>query len=275
MGAAKRRKAEIDKLKALPPEEQARLRQLRHDQKLVGQGMGFNDPEQDQIAAMARLLVAEFEKAKNQKSIDPVVDFLYSRVEETVSGVEGELSKLNVAELACKKGCSHCCHIWVSVFAPEVLFVAKILKHRDQASIERVMAANTFTRNYNFHDRYYHPHPCPLLEDNVCSIYEHSPRACRLAASFDAAKCERSYINGTKENIPTSKFHMNTRYSYDLAFSMALKNLGFSSAMYEFNSALARALELEDAEARWLAGEDIFSNVICDPVDIFSTKGHL
>jgi hypothetical protein len=39
---------------------------------------------------------------------------------------------------------------------------------------------------------------------------------------------------------------------------------------YEFNGALARALATYQAEQRWLAGEDIFAGVHCDPEGAFS-----
>ena len=39
---------------------------------------------------------------------------------------------------------------------------------------------------------------------------------------------------------------------------------------YEFNAALTRALDTDNAEQRWLAGEDIFAGINPDPADVFA-----
>ena len=49
-----------------------------------------------------------------------------------------------------------------------------------------------------------------------------------------------------------------------------LKKSGFSYHAYEFNSALIRALDTKNAQKAWLSGDDIFSNVQKETVDIFS-----
>src|SRR5947209_4843826 len=117
MGEAKRRKAEIDKLKLLGP---------RIDPT-------SSDPEP--TAVLARHLHSLFEAAKISGNLDPAVSFIYSKVDATIHSF-GQLP------IACKKGCSHCCYIWVSATAPELLFTAKIVKNKSDHVIERIRAAN-------------------------------------------------------------------------------------------------------------------------------------
>jgi hypothetical protein len=38
---------------------------------------------------------------------------------------------------------------------------------------------------------------------------------------------------------------------------------------YEFNAALLRAMEMDQAEQRWLSGEDIFADIHRDPANTF------
>jgi Fe-S-cluster containining protein len=245
MGEAKRRKAEIEALKQLGPPID----------------VTSGDPER--TAVMARNLHAMLETAKQEGNVDPPVRFICEKLDTTINAF-GKLP------IACKKGCSHCCYIWVSATAPELLSIAKIIRARGDNLVAKVRAAHQATKQFDFDNRSNHPHPCPLLEGDVCSIYETRPKACRLAASADADICARSYHNVTNEDIPTPALYLMARSGYAIAFAVALKRAGLPYAAYEFNAGLVRALDLADPEARWLAGEDIFSDVTQDPADIFA-----
>lgn len=244
MGQAKRRKVEIEFLKQLGPHVDP----------------ASTNPEP--TAEMARQLHALFEAARQDANIDPPVKFLYTKLGQTIQNF-GQLP------IACKKGCSHCCYIWVSATAPELLFIAKIIRSRGHEAIERVRSAHQKTAAFDFDTRGDHPTPCPLLDRDVCSIYESRPRSCRLAASADAEICARSYHGVTNEDIPTPALHLMGRTTYAIASAVALRQSNLPYHAYEFNSGLARALEVQDAEKLWLAGTDIFSDVMRDPSNIF------
>lgn len=175
--------------------------------------------------------------------------------------------------VACGKGCSHCCYVWVSVSAPEVLFIAKRLRRRPdaQAIRDKVVAAHLSTKDFGFEVRDEHPSPCPLLVNNLCSIYDIRPKACRLAPSGDAEVCARSYHNLSHEDIPMPMMHLMSRSYYGIALAAALKHSNLPHVSLEFNGALSRAFEIADAEARWLNGENIFDGVLCDPNDLLAT----
>lgn len=246
MGQAKSRKAEIDALKRLGPRIDVTSR----------------DPESTAVV-FARNLYSMLEAAKEEGDVDPPIQFILDKLDATIRAF-GRLP------IACKKGCSHCCYIWVSATAPELLSVAKIIKARGTEAIAKVRTAHEATKQFDFDSRANHPHPCPMLEDNVCSIYDSRPKACRLAASADAEICRRSYHNITNEDIPTPALHLAARSVYAIAFAVALKRSNLPYDAYEFNAGLICALDEPDAEKRWLAGEDIFSNVMRDPADIFA-----
>lgn len=240
----------------------ARRRQAREDEKLLAGGIDAETRNPEPTAAMARTLCAMFERAKQEKDIDPPVSFLYATANAT-------LRRLKDIPVACKKGCSHCCHIRVSASAPEILFTAKIIRQRGAGLAARVEAAHLHTKDYDIQARARHPHPCPLLENDACSIYELRPLTCRFAASADAAICARSYRNLSGENIPTPLLNLRGSNAYAVAVAAALKRAGLPYHAYELNAGLARALANDNAEAAWLAGEDIFSDVARDP-DVFS-----
>jgi Fe-S-cluster containining protein len=244
-----------------------RRRQSKEDEKLLVGGINPERPsDPEPTAAMARRLGALFEGAKRDGSIDQPIRFLHSKVDASLGGLKD-------MPIACGKGCSHCCHIWVSVTAPEALFIAKALRRRSDAAavIERVKAAHLYTKDFPFEVRDRYPHACPLLVDDLCSVYEIRPTACRLAASADAAICERSYLQLANENIPTPVEHIVARSYYAIALAVALKHSQLPYEAFELNGALNRALEREDAERAWLVGEDVFAGLLRDPTDPFSS----
>lgn len=241
MGDAKRRKAEIERLKSLSPEESARWRKSKEDEALIARGVDPTIRRPHQTAALTRLLFAKVEEAKRQKSVDGPVMYIHSKI-------DASFRDIGPMPIACKKGCSHCCNIWVSASPLEALYVAKIIKARGAEAIERLRQANQVTEQYNFDTRDQHPHPCPLLEQNVCSIYEARPKSCRMAASIDAAICERSHLNLAEENIPTPMVNIQMRSSYGVALACALRKAGLGYIGYEFNAALVRAIDTDNAE---------------------------
>lgn len=235
-------------------------RQLKEDQKLLDHGLNPELPNLEHLKALLRILQSAVEKARQCHQVEPIISALYPKVDAT-------LHRMRDIPTSCGKGCSHCCHIWVSASAPEILHIANIVRKRGERAIAKVQEAFNATKTFNFDERSNHPHPCPLLERDVCSIYSDRPKACRLAASADAGICARSYHNTTDEDIPTPMMYLVARSGYAVPYAVALKNAGLSHRAYELNAGLARALQHSNAETAWLSGEDVFSGVQQDPED--------
>jgi hypothetical protein len=243
-----------------------RKRQAKEDEQRLVRGIDTESRDAEPTAAMARQMYALLERAKRDHNIDPPVKYLHDKVDATLQGMKD-------IPVACAKGCSHCCHAWVSATALEVLFVAKLIRREAKsAAVENVRAAHFATKDFDFSERSRHPHPCPLLVADLCSIYPSRPDACRFAVSMDAARCLRVLRNLSGEGIPTPGRHLRARGIYEMAMAIALRHAGFPYHHYEFNAALTRALEREDAERAWLAGEDIFAGVRRDPHDAFASN---
>ena len=81
--------------------------------------------------------------------------------------------------IACKKGCSHCCHNFVSASPADIFRVARhIRKNRKaetQAVLERIYASEDNTRQISQQGRYDERQPCALLLGGACSVYEARP----------------------------------------------------------------------------------------------------
>lgn len=114
MGQANRRKGEIEEIKRLAREEALKWDLDPEDARQFTRGLNPLNQTPDQAAAFARSLVKLFQRAKGEGSVDGPISLINSRINATVRDLAD-------APIACGKGCSHCCHIWVSASAPEVL----------------------------------------------------------------------------------------------------------------------------------------------------------
>lgn len=239
-----------------------RRREEKLAEKALARGMEADNQNPYLMVALVRNLHDRLESAKRIGNVDPVVRYLFQNVEATRASMAD-------VPIACAKGCSHCCNIWVATSAPEILHIAKIIKSRGASAIAKVQAAYMATKDFTFDERDQHPYPCPLLEDHLCSIYVDRPKVCRLAASGDADICARSYSNITNEDIPTPVLYLMGRGAYAIAMAIALRHAGFNPVAYEFNSALYIALQRDDAEQAWLSGDDVFAGAIAEAGSAF------
>lgn len=80
--------------------------------------------------------------------------------------------------------------------------------------IENVRTIHELTTKYDFDARPDHPQQCPLLKNDVCSIFESGPMTCRLAGSADAEICARTYHHPTNEDVPTPMMYLFSRNSF-------------------------------------------------------------
>jgi Fe-S-cluster containining protein len=87
-----------------------------------------------------------------------------------------DMMKFTTGNVACKRGCSHCCHIAVAVAQPEADLIGKLIG-RQAKQVTPVL-------NFVDFDTGYH-NPCTFLRDGECSIYKHRPLACRIQYSAD------------------------------------------------------------------------------------------
>lgn len=92
-----------------------------------------------------------------------------------------------VQHAACRRGCSHCCHIPVTITDVEARIIGKAIGRPPERpagalSIEEAaeaLAALPGTAAVSYAS------PCTFLEDGLCSIYAHRPPACRVHINLD------------------------------------------------------------------------------------------
>jgi len=181
--------------------------------------------------------------------------------------------------IACTKGCAYCCHVSVTATAPEIFLVASRIRELPRQDFEealmRVRAADQRTRAMSSQQRARHKIPCAMLKNNLCSVYDSRPGACRGFTSVSVEAC-RDGFNGLPAQVNTPAVWTTLRSAHKQALWGALAAVDLPTECYELHHALRIALELPDAENRWLAGQDIFAGVareiVSDPAVQASNK---
>ncbi|WP_297453378.1 YkgJ family cysteine cluster protein [Persephonella sp.] len=114
-----------------------------------------------------------------------LVDEIITLQEELNQQIDKQINKQK--GLDCQKGCSYCCYGWnVQMTIPEMLMIIKDLNSFPPGKRRRIA-----DRIYEFSNQTdYEGVACPLLEDNLCLVYESRPFICRTYSSYDVSLCE-------------------------------------------------------------------------------------
>ncbi len=91
-----------------------------------------------------------------------------------------ELNSFNGQNVACRRGCAHCCHTQVAMGLAEAEMLGRAIGRKPKKNVSR----NRQPGHYDSQPYGYHT-PCTFLVNNECSIYEHRPLACRKLVNAD------------------------------------------------------------------------------------------
>jgi Fe-S-cluster containining protein len=154
---------------------------------------------------------------------------LMRRLGEEAQALEEARSPDTDKTLSCHKGCAACCRMMVPLSAPEAFtlrkFVHSLPTERQQRIAERLAKTKSLLLSHGLWHRllemgettqppnedalepinldYYALRtPCPFLEDEVCSIYEERPAACRELLVTSPAEWCQDLVKNPVEQIP-------------------------------------------------------------------------
>lgn len=234
---------------------------LSADQRLLDGGMRPEQPR-PYVAALVHILTDHLADARRRHDLGPTLSFLRDNLARSQR-------VLRDVPIACGEGCWFCCTRWVDVKGLEALAVARAARDTPHL-LAALETAQADFGGKSFEARKTVPTPCPMLVEQRCSVYAERPLACRTAVSRDAATCRRSFLE-TNEPIPRPLVHNIVGRAYALALTVALHRAGLDHRAYEYTGALLRACRTNDAEPRWLDGEDIFAGVARSPGDLMAS----
>jgi Fe-S-cluster containining protein len=163
------------------------------------------------------------------------------------------------ARIACASGCSFCCHQPVRVSPAEAFFLARQLSERaDTMTGVRAAAALLSGRSADA------PRVawirCPLLDrSGNCSVYAARPLGCHTHVSVDVNDCKNAYPQPGDAVVREPVLYSDLRNSSRMILQASLRLNGLPDTHYELNAALRIAMDTDNAEKRWLRGENIFA----------------
>ncbi|HTQ10030.1 MAG TPA: YkgJ family cysteine cluster protein [Fimbriimonadaceae bacterium] len=172
-------------------------------------------------------------------------------------------AKFNLSGIACRSGCAACCYVRVSVLPPEALNIARHVKEKfapdeQTALLARIHAYVESIAALPVEGRMRHVLACPFLSpQQSCTIYEVRPLACRMHHSLSREACE-----DRDSPVPVIEDFVEATVPVMEGIYNGCAAAGAKPGELEFAPAMETALTEEDAEARWLAGEDVFAGAI-------------
>ena len=100
--------------------------------------------------------------------------------------------------------------------------------------------------------------PCPLLKDNICSVYEVRPLACRGWNSTNVKDCESAYNSSEEGQIHVFGPQLMASNSVSIGINQGLQNGGYKPENLELTSALKIALSKYNVDEKYFSGKHIF-----------------
>jgi hypothetical protein len=160
--------------------------------------------------------------------------------------------------IACRKACSHCCVQTVVVTAAEAFAVAAEMRDRQETVAKLLAAAPRHLGEPKSEWR-----DCIFLgDDGACTVYEARPLACHAFVSFDLQACIQFFAGKDVNTQFTPSDRQQMLYVCRMMLSAAHRLIGHGDQPgYELSGAVTAILKTPDAEARWLAGENILKDV--------------
>lgn len=156
--------------------------------------------------------------------------------------------------IACKPGCDHCCRT-LPVSASPIEVFAIIHRLRDSGDLDPALEMRLATLPAA-------PIPlealtaCPLLADGLCMVYSSRPLACRGCVSADASLCE---ARDAARPVPRSTAHQLGAAAIMRGVMDGLGALGLAGDPVELRVGLGIVARDNEAEKRWLRGQDVFA----------------
>jgi len=172
------------------------------------------------------------------------------------------------APIACKPGCSFCCHLRVTVAPHEAIALFRHLKSQIPAALaqeieERVLANAARIAHMTEEQHWSQNLKCAFLVEGTCSAYRARPMACALHHSLDVDACEASYENPADHSVGIRKLAVieQTMAATGAGMKRALEGLGLSADPMELHIAVAAVLRDQSLIARWRSGRPLLKPI--------------
>lgn len=107
-----------------------------------------------------------------------VIKAFYDLIDENIENITPDIK----AKIKCKKGCSYCCHIPVTISKAEADYIGYFCKTNNIAISKKYLKKQLQTTEENI--AYTSHSACVFLQNQICSIYPARPFNCRAYLIF-------------------------------------------------------------------------------------------
>lgn len=165
--------------------------------------------------------------------------------------------------VACRAGCSHCCHQSVALTAAEAARVARFIRGNEAtrpALTARLKALDAKTRGLSPLQRVALREPCALLEDGRCQVYPARPLACAEFTSYDVEACKAGLPTAYLQSgviHETARLIAHRGVYRGLASGLAAAYPKADVSSLELTAAVLAFLDDPALEQEWTEGKDL------------------
>ena len=202
------------------------------------------------------------ESLKRSSDVDSCVT-LASKVDERIEATLAQANNLD-SPIACKAGCSFCCHLRVMIRPHEAIALFRYLRsqvpdEKARAIVAKVLANADLIGSMTETEHMSARIPCAFLVDGCCSAYSTRPGICAAHHSLDRKGCEDSYNDPTdlSDRIPMLGRVRHIHGAMAAGISRALKGLNLEGESVELHTAVAALLRDPGLIARWRKGRSL------------------
>jgi Fe-S-cluster containining protein len=245
----------------LPRQQRRKIKRdsIERGRKVLARGLGA-DLAEDEALGVALILhdcLGDATRAGRAAHAAEIVETLLEK--SLAADVKG-------IELGCRKGCSYCCSALVTCSAPEIFRVADWLRANARGAaaainLDAIKAEAARRDGLPIEKRFTERAPCPLLIEGACGVYPVRPIPCRALYSLSSEAC-RMAMHEDKGEVPIITAAMSKGEMARTLLLAAVSASGFSDRGIELTAGVMAVIDKPDAQARWLAGENVFEGVL-------------
>lgn len=204
----------------------------------------------------------------NKTNLFAAQKLLYKKVDELIDS----FSKRTETEgnpIACKKGCSFCCHQTVLASSYELLYLADAVKKKFPSNalkgiIIKAEVKAQKTKELKIANLLKYKEPCPLLHSSggFCMAYQARPMACRIYLSQSVKSCEADLNAPDNDSVFPALYEMPLRAGRMMneGFQARIRK-GRETNLQTFENTIEEGLltSIEiTAFEKWIDGQKVF-----------------
>ncbi len=222
--------------------------------------MGAGEPEQ--VGGAQRFALAAVRETLGKSTDVDSCSRLASRIDDLMTQALDYFRKAG-ADIACRAGCSFCCHLRVMVRPHEAIALFRYLGSRmpeeQAATVRRRLIENAARITAGNATNV----PCAFLVDGKCSAYEARPAACSGYHSLSRERCEKEYEQrgASAEGIPVLEALKHVATALDEGTEEALLTAGLSGTHTELHTAVAALLRNPALIQGWRSGRALIKQL--------------